>query len=158
MVDYGVDNLVIALCTVILTGVIKMPIKMLAEKTNDSKKITRFLTFLPILIGFGSTVLIVYLFTSTITFNREFFVKWLTAVSASLTMYAFWEKFVPSEKKILAKEEIEANKLIVEALKNNLLQDEDNSKGEGESEEHNSITDISAKLKERVAANNKKHI
>lgn len=131
MVDYGVDTFVIALCTVILTGLIKMPIKNMASKSANSAKITRFVTFLPLFIGFGLTALIIYLFTGTITFNREFFVKWLTAVSASLAMYAFWEKFVPSEKKILAEDEIQANKLIVEAIKNELFQNEEGNTDKG---------------------------
>ncbi len=84
MVNYGVDTFVIALCTVALTGLFKMPIKKMASKSANSAKITRFITFLPLIIGFGATTLIVYLFTGTITFNRKFFVKWLTSVSARL--------------------------------------------------------------------------
>lgn len=120
--DYGVDTLVIALCTVVFTGLFKIPIKKLAEKTKNSKKITRFVTFLPILFGFGLTVLTTYLLTKQVSFNKDFFVQWLSAVSLSLAIYAFWEKFVPSEKKILTDAEIKANKAVVEELKNKLVE------------------------------------
>lgn len=119
--DYGVDTLVIALCTVVFTGLFKIPIKKLADKTKNSKKITRFVTFLPILIGFGLTVLSTYLFTKQVSFNKDFYVRWLSSVSLSLAIYAFWEKFVPSEKKILTEAEAKANKTAVEELKSKLV-------------------------------------
>lgn len=46
--DYGVATLVVALCAVVFTGLFKIPIKKLAEKTKDSKKVTGFATFLHI--------------------------------------------------------------------------------------------------------------
>lgn len=119
--DYGVDTLVIALCTVVFTGLFKIPIKKLADKTKNSKKITRFVTFLPILIGFGLTVLSTYLFTKQVSFNKDFYVRWLSSVSLSLAIYAFWEKFVPSEKKILTEAEAKANKTAVEELKSKMV-------------------------------------
>lgn len=119
--DYGVDTIVIALCTVIFTGLFKIPIKKLAEKVKNSKKITRFVTFLPVIVGFGLTVLSTYLLTKQVSFNKDFYVQWLTSVSLSLAIYAFGEKFIPSEKKILTEVEIEANKNIVEELKSQLL-------------------------------------
>ena len=119
--DYGVDTIVIALCTVIFTGLFKIPIKKLAEKSKNSKKITRFVTFLPVIIGFGFTVLSVYLLTKQVSFNKDFYAQWLTSVSLSLAIYAFGEKFIPSEKKILTEAEIESNKDIVEELKSQLL-------------------------------------
>ena len=120
--DYGVDTLVIALCTVVFTGLFKIPIKKLAAKTKNSKKITRFVTFLPILFGFGLTVLSKYLLTKQVSFNKNFYVQWLSSVSLSLAIYAFWEKFVPSEKKILTDAEIKANKAVVEELKSKLAE------------------------------------
>lgn len=118
--DSGVDTVVIALCTVVFTGLFKIPIKKLSDKTKNSKKITRFVTFLPIIFGFGLTVLSTYLFTKQVSFNKNFYVQWLSAVSLSLAIYAFWEKFVPSEKKILTDAEINANKAVVEDLKSKL--------------------------------------
>lgn len=120
--DYGVDTLVIALCTVVFTGLFKIPIKKLADKTKNSKKITRFVTFLPILFGFGLTVLSTFLLTKHVSFNKDFYMQWLSSVSLSLAIYAFWEKFVPSEKKILSEEQIKANKAAVEELKSKLLE------------------------------------
>ncbi len=119
--EHGLDTLLIALVTVILTGLLKMPIKKLASKSAKCKKITRFITFMPLFIGFGLTVLMSYLINSIVTFDETFFAQWLSSVSLSLAIYAFWEKFVPSEKKILSEAEINANKAVVEELRNTLL-------------------------------------
>lgn len=151
--DYGVDTLVIALCTVVFTGLFKIPIKKLADKTMNSKKITRFVTFLPILFGFGLTVLSTYLFTKRVSFNKNFYVQWLSAVSLSLAIYAFWEKFVPSEKKILTEAEIKANKAVIEELKNKLVETA------GKAEEVKSVDDINGgqvvEHKKIILTNNK---
>ena len=129
MTDYGVDTLVIALCTVVFTGLFKIPIKKLAAKTKNSKKITRFVTFLPIFFGFGLTALSTYLLAKQVNFNKTFYIQWLSSVSLSLAIYAFWEKFVPSEKKILTEAEIEANKEAVEELKSKLVDTANISEG-----------------------------
>ncbi len=121
IMDYGVDTLVIALCTVVFTGLFKIPIKKLADKTKNSKKITRFVTFLPMVFGFGLTVLSTYLLKKQLNFNKAFYVQWVSSVSLSLAIYAFGDKFVPSEKKILSEAEIEANKAAVEKLKSKIV-------------------------------------
>lgn len=115
--EHGLDTALIGLITVILTGLIKMPIKYLASKSANSKKITRFITFLPIIIGFGVTALLTCLAGKNLVFEEAFFAQWLSSVSFSLAIYAFWEKFVPSEKKVLLEAEIETNRALVEELK-----------------------------------------
>ena len=64
-------------------------------------------------------------------FNRSFYVQWLSSVSLSLAIYAFWEKFVPSEKKILSETELKENKTAVEELKIKFL-GSDNQTSEAE--------------------------
>lgn len=118
--EHGLDTLLIALVDVILTGLIKMPIKKLASKSAKSKKITRFITFLPLFIGFGVTALMLYIAKKEVVFDQTFFTRWLSAVSLSLAIYAYWENFVPSEKKILSEAEIGANKQIIEELQNKI--------------------------------------
>lgn len=49
-------------------------------------------------------------------------IQLLASVSLSLAIYAFWEKFVPSEKKILTEAEIKANKAAVEELKSKFIE------------------------------------
>lgn len=150
--DYGVDTLVIALCTVVFTGLFKIPIKKLAEKTRNSKKITRFVTFLPIIIGFGLTILSAYLFTKRVSFDKDFYVQWLSSVSLSLAIYAFWEKFVPSEKKILTEAEVKANKAAVEELKSKLVKTTDNA---DETQSVNDNGEHAAEHKKIILTNNK---
>ncbi len=117
IVNSKLDSVVIAIITSLLTGIIKIPIKKLAQKTTVSEKITKFITFLPLVLAFGITVLRFYFFQKEIVFNETFYTKWLSAASLSLAIYAFWEKFVPSEKKILSTAEINANLDLIEGIK-----------------------------------------
>ncbi len=112
----------IAIITFILTGVLKLPIKRVAAKMKDGHKLTKFITFIPVIIGFAVTVLVVFISFGEIIFDEIFFTYWFSAVSLSLAIYAFWEKFIPSEKKILTQVEINDNKFLVEELKNVLTE------------------------------------
>lgn len=132
--DDGGITAIAALATVILTGIIKLPLKKLAEKFTCAKKITRFIVFLPLVTGFGMTTLINFLLTGQSHFDAQFIMKWLSAVSLSLAIYAFWEKFVPSEKKFLTETEIQANKEAVEKIKESLEKPQDAEKQKSESE------------------------
>ncbi len=132
--DDGAITAIAALATVILTGIIKLPLKKLAEKFTCAKKITRFIVFLPLVTGFGMTTLINFLLTGQSHFDAQFFMKWLSAVSLSLAIYAFWEKFVPSEKKFLTETEIQANKEAVEKIKESLEESQNTDKQTPESE------------------------
>ncbi len=132
--DDGGITAIAALATVILTGIIKLPLKKLAEKFTCAKKITRFIVFLPLVTGFGMTTLINFLLTGQSHFDAQFFMKWLSAVSLSLAIYAFWEKFVPSEKKFLTETGIQANKEAVEKIKESLEESQNTDKQTPESE------------------------
>lgn len=132
--DDGGITAIAALATVILTGIIKLPLKKLAEKFTCAKKITRFIVFLPLVTGFGMTTLINFLLTGQSHFDAQFFMKWLSAVSLSLAIYAFWEKFVPSEKKFLTETEIQANKEAVEKIKESLEESQNTDKQTPESQ------------------------
>lgn len=119
--DYGLNSVLIAAVICILTGLIKMPIKNLASKAKDSAKYTKYITFLPLILGFGVTVLYEYFMTKTFCFTAEFITLWLTSSSLSLAIYAFIEKFIPSKKKILSSEELKQNQEMIDQLKECLL-------------------------------------
>lgn len=122
--EYGFNSVLIAVVVCILTGLIKMPIKSLAAKTEDPSKYTKYITFLPLILGFGVTALYNYLQTKTFAFTGEFISLWLTSSSLSLAIYAFVEKFIPSKKKILSEEEVKQNQKMIEQLKENLKTEE----------------------------------
>ena len=130
--SYGMDIVLCAVLTFSLTGIIKMPLKSLAEKSTNSKKYTRFLTFLPVILGFGIVSLYTYFERKMIIFDELFFTRWLSSVSVSLAFYAFWEKFVPSKKKILQEEEIAANKALVQEVEAFLLKKTDQTSEAGD--------------------------
>lgn len=114
----GLDTVIIAIVTTILTGIMKLPIKKLAQKLTDSHSLTRFITFLPVIIGFGMTVLENYILFGGIQFAQEsFYLQWISAASLSLTIYAFWEKFVPSKKKTLTDSDVKENLELLKQVK-----------------------------------------
>ncbi len=113
---YKLDMVLCAILVTLLTGLLKLPIKKLAGKMQNGKRITKYITFMPIILGFGITVLYTYLATGSIEFEQLFFTRWFSTVSLSLAIYAFWEKFVPSEKRILTDAEITANRIKLREL------------------------------------------
>lgn len=114
----------IAALTVIVTGVVKLPVKNLAAKLKNGNKLTKYITLLPVIFGFALSVGVTFLCSGVVSFDEDFFATWVSSVSLSLAVYAFWEKFVPSEKKILTRAEIEANKQLVESFKSGLAENE----------------------------------
>ena len=128
--NYGLDSVLIAAAVCILTGHVKMPIKSLAAKTKDSSKYTKYITFLPLLLGFGVTALYEYLMTKTVSFTGEFITLWLTSSSLSLAIYAFIEKFIPSKKKVLSAEEIRQNEEMIGSIKSILTADKPSEEAE----------------------------
>lgn len=156
IMDYGVDTLMIALCTVVFTGLFKIPIKKLADKTENSKNITRFITLLPIFFGFGLTALSSFLLTKRVYFDKDFYSQWLSSVSLSLATYAFWEKFVPSEKKFLSEAEINVNKSTVEELKSMLVDNKNDSKDTETQIMEQAEIERKTEHKKIVISNNKK--
>ena len=96
----GLETVVIAVIINILTTLIKIPIKNWANKRADGGAvIKKYITFLPIILGFILAIAYTYLFVSNINlFNREFVVLWLTSSSLSLALYAVFEKFFPKNE------------------------------------------------------------
>lgn len=114
---YGVETLVIALAINILTGLFKLPIKALAKKMKNGSNLTRWIVFLPIILGAGLTYGYGYLKTGVWSFNDSEITVWLSASSLSLSIYAILEKMFPSKRKILEEHEIEENKKLIETIK-----------------------------------------
>lgn len=115
--EYGLDTLLIAAIIVVFTGVVKIPIKRLAQKTESGKKITKFITLIPIVSGFGITALVSFALTREVKLGQAFVRQWLAAVSLSLAIYAFWEKFAPSKKAALSGKELEESQSILDRIK-----------------------------------------
>lgn len=128
--NYGLDSVLIAAAVCILTGLIKMPIKSLAARTKEPSKYTKYITFLPLFLGLGITVLYEYIVTKSVVFTGKLITLWLTSSSISLAIYAFIEKFIPSKKKILSAEEIKQNEEMLELFKNILTAEKSSEKAE----------------------------
>ena len=114
--DYGLEATVIALVINVLTGIIKLPIKLLASKMQDGSQLTKYLVFLPILLGFAVTMGYMWLMHKKIAFDYKFISMWLSGSTLSLSLYAIFEKIFPSKRKILEKHEMDENKQLIQQL------------------------------------------
>ena len=112
--EYGLESVVIALAINLLTGIIKLPLKKLAGRLEDSTKATRFIVFLPIIFGFALAALYVQFFSGG--FKQAFITLWVTSSSLSLTFYAIFEKLFPKKQKVLTEEEIAANQAVLNGI------------------------------------------
>ena len=92
MQDHGLNSLIIAILVFILTAIVKMPLKKLAARSKDKSKYTRYITFLPLIISFGITILYEYILNGKVVFTEDILKLWLTSSSLSLAIYAFsWQ-------------------------------------------------------------------
>lgn len=98
IMNYGLETIVIAVLINMATTILKIPIKNLANKLEDGgKSIKKYITFLPIVLGFVFSAGYTFFFVSrTDIFTKDFIVLWLTSSSLSLATYAVFEKFFPN--------------------------------------------------------------
>lgn len=90
---YGVDTLLLALIINLLTGIIKIPIKILSAKINR-KNINKYITLLPVIIGFIlSSLTTGMILEPGVFWNARTPVLALMSSSLSLSIYAICEKF-----------------------------------------------------------------
>ena len=115
--DYGYETLFIAIAINILTAILKSPIKKLAAKSKDGTLITKYITFLPLIIGFGLCAFYKYVFLEKVSINGDYISLWLSSASLSLAIYAVFEKFFPSKQKVLEEYELKQNLELIEKLK-----------------------------------------
>ena len=109
--------LVLAVLICVLTALLKTPLKRWAKTRPDGASVTRFVTFLPVVLGFGLACLYERLATGALVWGEELFSLWIRSATLSLAIYAFVEKFVPSKQKILSEEELRANLALLEQLR-----------------------------------------
>lgn len=114
---YGFETVIIALVINLATGVVKLPIKAWASKLEDRTKVTRFIVFLPIILGLLITWIYARFIKGSFVFDTMFTTLWLTASSLSLTFYAIYEKMFPSRKKLLQSNEIKTSEALLEKIK-----------------------------------------
>lgn len=97
--EYGFETVCIAFAINLLTAVIKLPVKKIAAKRENGANITRFIVFLPVVLGLALTLLYGKFIAENFTFGKEFVTLWLTSSSLSLTFYAVFEKLTPPKNK-----------------------------------------------------------
>ena len=98
---YGLEKVVLALVVNLLTSIVKIPIKRWAKKLKDSSKLTRFIVFLPAILGFGIVAAYSKFIKLEFAFDKPFISLWITTSSLSLTFYAVIEKLFFNGKKII---------------------------------------------------------
>lgn len=115
--EYGLEATILALAINLFTGLIKMPFKAWAKKRENGTKATRFLVFLPVVVGLLLTFVYLRVVYGKTGIDKPFVTLWVSSSSLSLALYAFWEKLFPAKEKMLTESEIEANKKLLEKIK-----------------------------------------
>ena len=113
---YGLETVLLALAINLCTALCKIPVKLLARKAKNSADITRFIVFMPIVLGFVLTLCYVKLCDRQIVFDNAFMRLWLTASSLSLTFYAVAEKIFVIKRKPEDVAATEASKELINAI------------------------------------------
>lgn len=156
--EYGLDGVLIGVVTFVLTGLVKLPLKRLAKKAKTPEKYTRYITFLPILIAFGLTVLYESILRKGFVFDEETVRLWLTSGNLSLAIYAVAEKFLPAERHFLSTEEAEQNKRMMERLVEFLSQSASAAE-KAEAEGSDSATEEQSEIvREKIVLRKKKDV
>lgn len=113
----GLPMVFLGIVNNLLTTLIKWPIKRIMKKSNHSFKYTRYITFLPVILGLLIAFAYVYLKQNTFSFNTLVLNAWIKNATISLSLYAFEEKFLMSNAQMLTKDEIEENKKVLQTIK-----------------------------------------
>lgn len=113
---YKLECVLMAILICILTAVLKLPIKKLASKLENSQKLTRFIVFMPLVLGFGVNALFYLLLNKPLVIDGDYVTSWLSATSISLALYAVIEKMFPKKEKVLTAEEVTKNKNKIEQI------------------------------------------
>ena len=114
--QYGLETVCIALCVNLLTAVIKLPVKKLAKRAKNGANVTRFIVFLPLLLGFALSILYVNFIAREKIFGKEFMTLWVTSSSLSLTFYAVFDKLIPPKNKAESDAELKASKEVLDKI------------------------------------------
>ena len=122
--QYGLEIILMALVTNLLTEFVKAPVKALAKRLNDPSRLTRFIVFVPVVIGFIVTIIEKKFILRDDIFDREFFQMWLSTSSLSLTFYAIFEKMFPQKNNALSQTEIAENQKLIAELRKALIAEE----------------------------------
>lgn len=128
--EYGLETAILALVINLLTALIKWPIKKLASKTKHCAQITRFIVFLPIVLGFAASSLYIKFFSHGAVLGKECITLWLTSSSLSLTFYAVFEKLLPPKARESSAAETEECREVLDALSEAAGINTKNDKGE----------------------------
>lgn len=94
----GVVSAVMAVVIVLLTAVIKQPIKLLAQKRVLPAKVTRFIPMIPIAMGAALTALVLWIKNGSVQFGDEYFELWMCSSGLSIALYSCYANFRDSGK------------------------------------------------------------
>lgn len=117
VLEYGLETVLIALAINFATTIIKLPIKALSKKLTNSEKLTRFIVFIPVGLGFLFSYIYAKFIIQNYIFDKTFITLWITSSSLSLTFYAIFEKFFPKKKRVITDEETSVAQEIIEQVK-----------------------------------------
>lgn len=109
---YGIKTVFMAVVICFLTGIFKIPVKLLAKKCKKYEyEIKRYITLIPIITGFGVAILYTYLTTKT-AWDDMTAVYAVSSASLSFSFYAILEKFFTKTPKEISAELADVSDLL----------------------------------------------
>ena len=109
---YGIKTVFMAVVICFLTGIFKIPVKLLAKKCKKYEyEIKRYITLIPIITGFGVAILYTYLTTKT-AWDDMTAVYAVSSASLSFSFYAILEKFFTKTQKEISAELADVSDLL----------------------------------------------
>ncbi len=117
--NYGLETVILAVAVNLLTAIIKIPIKKVAN-LGGVKKYTGFIVFIPIILSFILAVTFESFKNQTFTLNEAVLTTTINVASLSLAIYAVIEKVIPKNYVYMTKEELAENSAVIQKLKRSI--------------------------------------
>lgn len=92
------EILILAVLTICITAIIKIPIKRYAQKKPLPKKFTRYISLIPFVVGGTLSLLWLFWKNGYVDFEDEFFNVWYGTSGLSIALYSCFSDFRDSNK------------------------------------------------------------
>lgn len=96
---FGGKEVLLGLCVVIVTELIKIPIKKIASRTENPASIMRYISLVPFAVGALVAAVSGFMEGDNFLFERDFTDRWLCCSGLGVALYSCFVNFRDSSKK-----------------------------------------------------------
>ena len=128
---YGLDNVIMAILIIIVTGFIKIPFKLITNKyAAQGINLNKYITLIPFILGVVFAACYTYFTTGLTWWDANTLSHALTSATLSLSIYAIADKFFEKSKKTdlnTKDEKIQISQIVANDENKDIPQIEENS-------------------------------